>query len=334
MRSVRDLFGELVQRRLWPVALLLVVGLVAVPVVLAKHGAPQSGSDTPPPPPAAAGPTAGAPGAGQPAEPIVSAAASPDAGAPLRGQAKDPFVQQHVPPKVTSTSTATAPGGSGRAGGSGGSGGTGPAGNAIPHGGTTAPPKTYLYSSVDVRLGRAGFPLREIKDVPRLAPLPNATSPVLIFMGTRSDHETAVFMISTDVHAQGQVRCVPSIQLCEAIELRRGGIALLDVTAADGSVTQYELDLTDVTLHQTTSKAKASAAYARSSKAGIALARRSASAAAVGSALRWSPADGVLVAVPGGTYLQRDGSAPADALTTPQASAGAVQRPPVLTPLP
>lgn len=332
MRGVRDLFGELVQRRLWPVAMLLVVGLVAVPVVLAKHGAPQSGSDMPPPP-AAVGAAAGAPGAGTASEPVVSASASPDAGAPLRGQAKNPFVQQHMPPRVTSRSTSAAAGGAGRAGGSGG-GGTGPAGNAIPRGGSTTPPKTYLYSSVDVRFGRAGFPLREIKDVPRLAPLPNATRPVLIFMGTRSDHETAVFMISADVHAQGQARCVPSNQLCEAIELRRGGIALLDVTAADGSVTQYELDLTDVTLHETTSKAKASAAYARSSKAGIALVRRSAAAAAVRSELRWSAADGVLVAVPGGTYLERDGSAPADALTTPQASAGAVQRPPVLTPLP
>ena len=329
MRIVRDTWSELVERRLWPVALLLVAALVAVPLVLAKPAA-QSGAGAP-----AVPATAGAANASQQAEPIVSLATDGDPSAPLRGHAKNPFVQQHVPARVTSTSTTTASGRSGGAGTpSGTSGGGSGRGGSIPHGGATTPPKTYLYASVDVRFGRAGFPLQEIKDVPRLAPLPNATDPVLIFMGTRSDHETAVFMISTDVHAQGQIRCVPSKELCEAIELRRGGIALLDVTAADGSVTQYELDLTKVTLHQTTSQAKASAAYARSSRAGIALVRRSASAAAVASALRWSSADGVLEPAPGGTYLERDGSAPADALGVPQASAGAVQQPPVLTPLP
>ena len=327
MKAIRDLFGELVERRLWPLAVLLVAGLVAVPVVLAKHTAPQAAAELPPA-------AVGAPAAGQATEPVVSVAAGADAGAPLRGHAKDPFVQQHVPPRATSTATATAaPGGAGATPTPAGSPGGSPGGS----GGGSSPkpqPKTYVYATIDVRFGRAGFPLRAIKDVPRLAPLPNATDPVLIFMGMRSDHETAVFMVSTDVHVQGDGRCVPSKQLCEAIELRRGGVALLDVTAADGSVKQYELDLTEVTLHETTSQAKASQASARSSKAGIALVRHSAPAATVASVLRWSPADGVLLAVPGGTYLQRDGSAPADALATPQASAGAVQQPPVLTPLP
>lgn len=327
MRAVRDLFGELVQRRLWPVAVLLVVGLVAVPVVLAKHGsAPQAGSDVPPAP--AVGAATGAPGAGQSAEPIVSAAASPDAGAPLRGHAKNPFVQQHVPPRVKSTSTVTAgPGGAnGTSGGSNGS--------PTPGSGGTAPkprPKTYLYASVDVRFGRAGSPLREIKDVPRLAPLPSASHPIVIFMGTRSDHETAVFMLSADVKAQGDGRCVPSAKTCEAIELRRGGVALLDVTANDGSVTQYELDLTGVALHTTTSRAVASAAFARASAAGRRLLHRSSASLTLARALRYSPSDGVLTATQL-DWLARDGSSPAGA--TPQASAGAAPRPPVLTPLP
>jgi len=327
MRALRDLFGELVQRRLWPVAVLLAVGLVAVPVVLAKHGAPQSGSDMSPP--AAAGAAAAAPGAGQPAEPIVSAAASPDAGAPLRGRAKNPFVQQHVPPTVSSTTTASAaPGGtgttpSGTAGGgaSPGSGGSAPA----------PQPKTYVYATVDVRFGRAGNPLREIKDVPRLTPLPSATHPIVIFMGTRSDHATAVFMLSADVKAQGDGRCVPSVRTCEAIELRRGGVALLDVTANDGSVTQYELDLTDVALHTTTSRAVASAAAARHSAVGKRLLHTNAAQVALARALHWSVAAAALT----GTrlaWLTRDGSGAGAG--TPEASAGSVTSPPVLSPSP
>ncbi|HEX4805029.1 MAG TPA: hypothetical protein VFU94_03930 [Conexibacter sp.] len=327
MRAVRDLFGELVQRRLWPIAVLLAVGLVAVPVVLAKHGAaPQVGPDAPPPPPAAIGAAPGASG-GQ-SEPIVSAAASPDSGAPLRGQAKDPFVQQHVPPRVTSTSTATAaPGASGKPSGTTG-------GGSNPGSGGTAPaprPKTYVYASVDVQFGRAGSPLREIKDVPRLAPLPSASHPIVIFMGTRSDHETAVFMLSTDVKAQGDGRCVPSTKTCEAIELRRDGVALLDVTADDGSVTQYELDLTDVALHTTTSRAIANAAFARASSAGRRLLHHSAATVSLARALRWSPSAGVLTATRL-DWLQLDGSAPGDG--APRASAGSAPRAPVLEPLP
>lgn len=327
MRAVRELFGELVQRRLWPVAVLLAVGLVAVPVVLAKHAAPQSGSDVPPPAVAA-----GAPGAGQPAEPVVSVAASPDAGAPLRGQAKNPFVQQHVPPRVTSTSTATASPGAKNGTPSGTTGGS--TGSPNPGSGGAAPaprPKTYVYATVDVQFGRAGSPLKEIKDVPRLTPLPSASDPIVIFMGTRSDHETAVFMLSSDVAAQGDGRCVPSAKTCEAIEMRRGGVALLDVTANDGSVTQYELDLTKVALHTTTSQALASAAFARASTAGRRLLHRSAATLTLARALRWSPSAGVLTAT-SLDWLQLDGSTPSGG--EPQASAGAVQQPPVLMPLP
>ena len=42
-----DLWADLREKRLWPVALLLLVALVAVPVVLAKPGAEPA-----PPPPA------------------------------------------------------------------------------------------------------------------------------------------------------------------------------------------------------------------------------------------------------------------------------------------
>jgi len=327
MRAIRDVWSELVERRLWPVALLLLVALVAAPILLAKHAPAQqqvasAGPDAPP---------VGAP-APAPGEPVVSVASGAGGSAPLLGRAKDPFHQQFVParaagaggsaPAVSGTSASPASGGgaSGRSGGSGGSGG--PAKPA---------PRTYVYASVDVSFGRAGSSLKAIKDVPRLAPLPSASNPVVIFMGTRADHETAVFMLSTDVKAQGDGRCVPSAATCEAIELRRGGVALLDVADANGFVTQYELDLDAVALHTTTSKAAASAANARVSTVGRRLLHESAAHVALARALHWSPAGGALT----GTrlaWLTRDGSAAA--VGTPEASAGAAAGPPVLTPLP
>ncbi len=295
MRALRDLWSELIERRLWPVALLLVVALVAVPVVLAKRpSADETTADTGTPPAAAAAHAADLRSAG---EPVVSVAVGPGADAPLRGHAKNPFKQQHVPARPTSehgtpaTGTAPTTGDTTGGGKTGGAGGGGDQGQA---------PPTYTYASIDVRFGRAGLPLREIHNVPHLTPLPSAADPIVIFMGMRADHETAVFMISTDVHAQGEGTCVPSKKLCEAIELRRDEIALLDVAAADGTVTQYELDLADVTLHETTSKAKAQATVAK--------ARAS--------------------------WLQRDGAGASVRGRTPRAAVGTAPRAPSLTPLP
>jgi len=335
MRPVRDLWGEMVDRRLWPVALLLAIALVAVPVVLAKQ--PPAGEQTA----AGAPPAASASAPDVAATPAVSVTQGAAADAPLRGAEKNPFKQQHVPARATGeggtapvdtgagTGSAGTGGTSGSSGGSTGSGGSGGSGGDT---GTTQP-RTYVYASIDVRFGRAGAPLRSIRDVPRLTPLPNAAMPVVIFMGMRSDHETAVFMVSTDVHAQGDGRCVPSKKDCEAVELRRDQVAFLDFAAADGSVTQYELDLVDVALHETTSQAKANAAYARASAAGRRLVRRRAATSAVMSGLRYSQRSGVLAAV-AGTYLERDGGTTAVSGDAPQAAAGTAPSAPTLTPLP
>jgi hypothetical protein len=266
MRAVRDVWSELVERRLWPVALLLVAALVAVPVVLAKKPSSAEPSDaTAAAPAAAAARAADLRSAG---EPVVSVATGAGADAPLRGHEKDPFKQQHVPrvaaeggtPAANSTPAPTNTSEGGTNTGSGGDNGGA---------GQEQPSQTYTYASIDVRFGKAGLNhLRSLDDVPRLTPLPSAAQPIAIFMGMRADHETAVFLVSTDVHAQGEGRCVPSQKLCEAIELKRGQVALLDWAEPDGSVTQYELDLVDVALHETTSKAVANQAYARSSAAG------------------------------------------------------------------
>jgi hypothetical protein len=278
MRPLRNLLNELVERRLWPVALLLVLALVAVPLLVSKPtsskdaGAPAA---TPTEAPAAAAAAARRPGDTPPGgEPVVSVAQADEPNAPLRGHAKNPFRQQHLDPNASSAGTTSAgatstAGGSDTSGtrGTSGTGGSGTGGNS----GHQAPPSsqpTYEYASIDVRFGRAGHKLRTIEDVPRLTPLPNANHPIVVFLGMRRDHETAVFLVSTDVHVQGLGQCVPSQRDCEAIELRRGDAAFFDYTQSDGDVEQYELDLDTVTLLTTTSQAVAQRAYARVSRIG------------------------------------------------------------------
>ncbi|HEU4703561.1 MAG TPA: hypothetical protein VFS37_13850 [Conexibacter sp.] len=265
MRPVRNLFDELVERRLWPIALALVAALVAVPLLLSKPAA-STDADTAPAdaPPAAAAAAARTPGETPPGgEPVVSVAQAEQPNAPLRGRAKNPFRQQHPATDDAGPSAASAGTSTGGAG-TGGSSGGGTSGGQAP----SSPRQTYVYASIDVRFGRAGHHLRTIEDVPRLTPLPNANHPIVVFLGMRRDHETAVFLVSTDVHVQGLGQCVPSQKTCEAIELREGEVALLDFTESDGTVEQYELDLEAVTVHTTTSQAVAQQAYARASRRG------------------------------------------------------------------
>jgi hypothetical protein len=273
MRPLRNLLNELVERRLWPVALLLVLALVAVPLLLSKPDAASeegtAASPTPTEAPAAVASAARKPEDTPPGgEPVVSVAQADEPNAPLRGHAKNPFRQQHDDEPTTTVSTPSAGVAGAPSGGTatpapsddsrGGSGGQGP----------TSQPQVYVYASIDVRFGRAGHRLRTIEDVPRLTPLPNANHPIVVFLGMRRDRATAIFLVSTDVHVQGLGQCVPSRRDCEAIELREGEAALLDFTEADGTVEQYELDLDSVTLHQTTSPELAKQAYARSSRRG------------------------------------------------------------------
>jgi hypothetical protein len=261
MSSLRTLISELVEKRLWPVAVLLLVALVAVPFVLARSPDAPPQATTTTPPVAAAGAAS--------AEPAVSVIPAPARRAPLRGRAKNPFHQQHVPPKdATANGGGTAPvepgstpDGSGKPSSGGGSSGGAP----------TKPPKTYAVAAIDVRFGKASGRTYRHGQLPRLAPLPGPARPLVIFLGMKKDLRTAVFLISSDVHAQGDGTCTPSRAHCTTVELREGDVLLLDATGPSGHVRHYELDLTQIEITHTTSKADAQRAYARVSGVGARL---------------------------------------------------------------
>jgi hypothetical protein len=330
MRPVRDVFSELVERRLWPVALVLVLALVAVPVLLAKSSAPEDAGEPAAPSPAAVAAAAATADLRTPDGPVVRVAEGAGPRAALRGEPKNPFRQQYVaPPEQLGSLSAGAAGTTSGTGDAAGGDGTGTDGTGVD--GDEQP--TYVYATIDLRFGHAGRALRTFRDVPRLAPLPRTTKPVVIFLGMRDDRETAVFMVSTDVRVQGLGRCVPSPKLCEAIELRRDDVVFLDYTEADGTVVQYELELVDVELHETTSEEIARQAYARASSKGRRLLRGQAATSSVAGMLRYSPRTGVLIARPG-SYLTRAGRSAAQRSQRVRASAGTASHAPVLTPLP
>ncbi len=297
MRHVRDVMSELVERRLWPVAALLALALVAVPVLLAKP-APHAAADPQATAAALAAANAAAPASAD--QPVVTLDADRRISVAPRGRAKNPFVQQRK--DASSTDAGASAGAASPASGDTGAGVAPGAGTPVARKPDSAP--TYQLASVDLRFGKAVGPLDRHRDLPRLSPLPNAAHPLVIFLGMRKDLKSAVFLLSSDVHASGDGTCTPSRKECTTVELQEGDTAFFDVTGSDGRVTQYELDLTAIHVTQTSSKSDADAAYARVSRAGARLFahRGQASADANGRRVRipyrYAPARGVLHIAP------------------------------------
>jgi len=303
MSIITDTWRGIVQRRLWPLALLLLAALVAVPFVLSED----------PPPPELPSPAANA--AAEAAEisstPIVAEAAAADREAIRRmvGDKVDPFKPDPAA-KVKKAAAAEAAGGGGRqvtvtksdgatttsvgstsddvpsAGGFGG-------GGSVPSTGATSTPSTpstpatpapaepkpakpaYPLYSIKVRWGSSAATELETSRLERLKALPSHDAPAVIYLGVLEDERTAVFMVDASVDADGDGRCRPAKADCQTLELREGETAFFDVTDDEGNVTaQYQLDLVDIARGKTTSKAKAAKARASVAKGGKALLRK------------------------------------------------------------
>jgi hypothetical protein len=330
MKHVRNLIQDLIDRRLWPVALLLAVALAAVPMVLGRSG--DAATDT------AALPATPATDSG-----TQKAAVTLDTSVPAeidrRGARRNPFkAPASAKPKsdtqvatpsssATSASTATAPASADQTVTSGGSSAAPSTSDATDStdstssGTTTAKPKTTTTSKtttapkaddatdtyhVSLRIGLVKADgtadLKTVRDVARLSALPSVTDPFFVYLGvleTATTHEKrAVFLVSSDATPNGEGSCHPTKDDCESVELAVGQTAFFDYTAPSGAVTQYQLQLAGIHKTEVSTEAKASAAFARHSAAGAELlsdaAKRNVRAAAGARAYRYIPATGLL----------------------------------------
>lgn len=283
MSLLRNLGADLVEKKLWPVAVVLVVALIAVPVVLGGGAEEQT-----PGPPASSGATARA---ATDSDPTAGAEVSLDESATGRrdrkGKVRDPFEQQHEPrscePACTTATTPTITTPS--------TGGTDGTATAPSTGGTTPstdddstskkptldPLDTYR---VTLRFGEAGKQ-RTLRNIARFSPLPSTDAPFFIYLGVLDDGETAVFMISSDVAATGDGTCRPRKTDCQTIEMKAGDTEFFDF-GTDEDFIQYQMDLRKVAKHKASTKAVAAKAHKRQSKKGRATLRL-AKAAGVGS---------------------------------------------------
>ena len=307
MKSLlKNIRHDLIEKRLWPIALVLVAALVAVPVVLGRSN---------PPAPTAASPTAGLAGGALDTKATVSLDANAATAVRTRaGAARDPFHQPKVKGAATSTTPGTGtPAPSSAGGTTTGGGSTGAPGAPTPSvpGTTPGTPPSPRPDGLDtfrltLRFGTAGN-LRTIRDLARLSPLPSADKPFFVFLGVLKDAKTAVFLVSSDVAATGDGKCRPSAADCQTIEIQEGDTEFFD-PERDGKTVQYEMDL--LHLDRTTDAAKqvtaaaARAAASRHSKAGAAMLRAGHADGKQSydglDGYRWLPDRGVLTRVPAG----------------------------------
>lgn len=271
MNAVTGVLQDLVRRRLWPIAVLLILAAVAVPVLLGRD------------PETVATPTApGTTAAGVPIASLVD-----DFGTNARrrvlGVPKDPFAPSGRQPRPVSddpTAPSTDPtadgvdpsGASGTSTGPGATGGASPGGS--PGGGTggsvppapVAPPvPTEPGDEVDAEAFelyalKIRYDEGEPQIVKRLAPLPDAEDPRIIYLGLLEDGKTAVFLLDAGVTTEGDGSCNPSPEDCQRVHLKKGETQFFDFSApAEGEAQagpdpsgEHQLEIVDIRTKRTT----------------------------------------------------------------------------------
>lgn len=288
-----EIWADLRDKRLWPVAVFLVAGLVAVPILLRK--APE---ETPPPKPVAAAQPSSAP---EPKEFAgLSSVKLEDAGGEGGSSLdtfdpSDPFRPPREVVKASEEQSAEQPSPSGEValgqevvegglgevdsgpGVAGGGGSGADAGGADPGGdatggedhdqGTTTETTEYAYV-IDVTFTQNGR-TRRVKGMERLDMLPNPSSPLLLFLGVSTDAGNAVFLVDSTLEPAGEGRCEPSAAECAFLHLGAGSEHMF--TNEDGDA--YRLRIDQIRKVKVDKGASASAAKARRGAHGASVAR-------------------------------------------------------------
>lgn len=275
MNLLRNVLSDLVEKRLWPVAVALIAAVVAVPVVLGSGGAADYAAE---PAPAA------------PADAVTASIVTPAEVATAKrarpGSVRDPFRQRGSSKQSDSISqgASSQTGNAGSTVTSGGGGGaSAPATSSpAPEKQTSGPglvepkhqqaPDPEQVYRVSVRFGEPGEQ-RTRRDIARLTPLPSSNDPFFVFLGVTSGGKTAVFLVSSDASVSGDGKCRPSRDACETVELKAGETAFFDLSDGSAGIVQYQLDVLTVAKRTATSAAAAKTWRERESKAGRAVLR-------------------------------------------------------------
>jgi hypothetical protein len=244
MTIARALVRDLVDKRLWPVAVLLVAALIAVPLLLAGGGSAGK------PVPAAAidADTSATASRSVPAVELVG----PPSVRSRPGTVRDPF--RRPKPKAVKASADTPPPGTQTTAADPGSA------SSIPVVRATPAPEPFAYRT-EVRFGSTEGDAPKARGISRLTPFGGLIEPALMYLGVSPDGTHATFLLGPTAQQNGEGRCVDVA--CRIKLLKAGDSMVVDVTPAAGQPRQYALDVVSVKREEMRSERAASAARAR-----------------------------------------------------------------------
>lgn len=244
----RAIVRDLVSKRLWPIAVLLVVALVAVPVLVAGSGS------APPAAPAAAQPAAQTAG-GTP----ITVVEQPVLGRGRPGAVRDPFFDPPAPKTEstssssnsstsTSTSTSKTPTSGDSTPAETTGGGTSPATSAPDPAPASPSSPSSPSSGASVFRARVRWgpdATADTRGISRLQPLGGTSNPALLYLGTTADHERAVFLLGPNALTDDEKLCAD--KSCRIIALKAGESVGIGVVGTDGAADRsYELGVTSI----------------------------------------------------------------------------------------
>lgn len=257
----RSVLDDLVEKRLWPVAVVLGIALIGIPLLLSK----SAGDEPAAPAPATPAITSGGPLAAF--QPVVNTEGkkSSEIRKELEGfDSKDPFKPQNLgggggsadggSVEVQGDTSSSSGGGGGSVdvsdspplGTSGGGSGDGSAGGS--GGGSTEPQVFYYTYAADVRFGKEGNLDR--KTLQQFRSLPSSQDPVLVFMGVKEDGKTAIFLLSSAASTTGEGNCEPD-DTCTFLYMKKGDKQRIEAVNSDDEIITYELVLLDIDVKRT-----------------------------------------------------------------------------------
>ena len=305
MNAPRNMLKELVDRKLWPIALVLVIALVAVPVLLTK----KAPTDIVTPP---SGPLPYSSGTTLPAISVQTVPGNSNLG----GKGRNPFTPQHVAatsttatvasvtttPTTGGTTTSTGTTGVSSTGGSGTSSSGSSAGSTpAPTSTTPAPaPKpaptgltaTQAYHvSLAITIPNGG--VNTIDPLERLSILPSKHQPMLVELGVLQGGHSVVFVVEPGTVVSGAGTCTPGPIDCEILTLHPGQTEGISKQAASGSTPVALFSVNSISADQYPSAAAANKARQTASDVGRELVNHSPLSAI--SLFQYDPSVGAVV---------------------------------------
>ena len=248
MSVLTNVIKELRERKLWPIAILLIVALVAVPLLLSKKAptnlvTPQPSTSLP-----------YSTGSALPAITVETAQGA----SKLPGRGRDPFTPQHIATTATTSSTSsTRPAASGATSTTGSMGATGSTGTSTVSAGTgsgsstvsstpsspatpttpstpsspaTTPkpapgpsglkPKQSYQVSLAVTTSSGG--VNTIDPLERLSVVPGRQQPLLVELGVLQGGKRVLFAVQPGAAVSGPGTCAPGPIDCEILSLAPG----------------------------------------------------------------------------------------------------------------